>query len=65
MYYVQLITGLIVRSNVPFKFDPDGWSDNIDVATRLPNDSGDPHYGFYTTVNFSFKRESAIAFWGL
>lgn len=65
MHYVQLITGMIVRSKTPFSFDAAGWSDNIDVATRLSNDSSDPHYGFYTTVNFSFRREMAVAYWGI
>lgn len=63
-YYVQLTTGMIVRSKVPFSFDENGWSANIDVATRLSNDHADPSYGFYTTVNFSFRREYAVAYWG-
>lgn len=65
MYYVLLTTGMIVRSKVPFSFDENGWSANIDVATRLPNDNADPSYGFYTTVNFSFHRENAVAYWGV
>jgi hypothetical protein len=63
-FYVQLSNGTIIRSDVPFKFD-NGWSENIDVSMRLPNlDHSDPNFGFYRTVNFSFRRESAVAYWG-
>jgi hypothetical protein len=65
MFYVQLITGLIVRSKVPFKFDGNGWSENIDVATRFVGTTGDdPNYSFFSTANFSFRRDSAVAYWG-
>ena len=68
-YFVQLNTGLIVRSKDSIKFDEKGWSDAATVGIKFPNYSGeratsDPSsYGFYTTENFSFKRESAVAYW--
>ena len=64
MYYVQLSTGLIVRSKSPFSFDSNGWSINIDLETKLSNVDDNPNVGFYTTVNFSFKRDAAVAYWG-
>ena len=63
-FYVQLSNGTIIRSDVPFKFDVNGWSENIDVSMRLPNDHSDPNYGFHRIDNFSFRRESAVAYWG-
>ena len=64
MFYVQLTTGMIVRSKVPFSFDSNGWSNNIDVYARISNDNADPIYNFYNTSNFSFRRDSAVAYWG-
>jgi hypothetical protein len=66
MYYVLLTTGMIVRSKTPFYFTENDWSDNIDAAVRVPNfDRADPHVGFYSVENFSFRRESAVAYWGV
>lgn len=68
-YYAQLNTGLIVRSKESFKFDEKGWSDASTVATKFPTYSGDratrdpSSYGFYATENFSFKRDTAVAYW--
>ena len=66
MYYVQLTSGLIAKSDVPFTFGSTGssaWSDNIDVSIGVLN----PHDGrinFNSVENFFFKREDAIAYWG-
>lgn len=63
-YYVQLSNGTIVRSAVPFSFDVNGWSINIDVEIRLQLNESSILYGFHTVENFSFRRDSAVAYWG-
>jgi hypothetical protein len=65
MYYVQLITGLIIRSKIPFSFEENGWSMNIDVSIRLLNADGHPDVHFHSVEYFSFRRESAVAYWGV
>jgi hypothetical protein len=63
-FYVQLSNGTIIKSDVPFKFDANGWSENIDVSIKLPNSiHPEPAFGFYNVVNFIFRRESAVAYW--
>jgi hypothetical protein len=62
MFYVLLTTGMIVRSKSDFLFTG-GWSQNTDVHIRQPNVHEDPNYGFYSAIDFSFRKDAALAYW--
>ena len=58
MFYALLSNGTIIKSKINFTFDG-LWSEEINVEIKHPTDV----LGCISVENFTFKRDSAIAYW--